>query len=461
MHNEAHTIQRRNVGQIRSSKTDTQTTHRTQSTQWSTQMLFEAQRMFSGLTAVAAIVAIAPTAITPIASAQVANEAREVLERSDRAIKEAGSFTYTSRFFSEGPMANFDFRGEVSLVRGVEPFDQAPQRYQGVGTIMGQERHFDVATDGRVVMWPVQAESIVYERPLFERRNDGQTMLQQGRMLRLENLVRPNPFGAELQETNSVKLIGREVFQGIECDVVEIVTTTAGGGTVNTRWHIAVSDNLPRQRRMITTGSEQQSAMSLTVIMQISDIKPGKLTAADFNIPTPPGFTRVEWTDPRDATAARIDTEAEGPVAAATGPAIGQPAPDLVLDLTSGDSFSIADKAGRVVVLSFIDPRLAPSLRVLQTLQAIARDYDGRAVDFVVLAARQPAAQSINLFRENNITLPLTTDAAQHATKYNVRGFPTTVVIDTQGNVATVEVGLDEAQRIDRRLRVMLDRLTR
>lgn len=421
-------------------------------------MLFDHQPMFSGL-AIAAIVAIAPTTTT--ATAQVAPEAREILLRAESAIKDAASFTYNARFYSEGPMANFDFTGEVTLIRAGEPVDQAPQRYKGVGTILGQEKHFDVASDGRIVMWPVEAESIIYERPLFERRNDGQSMLQQGRMLRLENLVRTNPFANELKETNNVKLVGRENLNGTECHVIEVSTTTAGGGTVETRWHIAASDYLPRQRRMVTTGSAQQSAISLTVIMQISDIKPGKLTVADINIPTPPGFTRVAWTDPRDASAAQSEGELDGPVPAATGPTIGQPAPELIIDLTSGDSYSISDKAGRVVVLSFIDPRLAPSLRLLQTLQTISNDNQDKNVDFVVLAARQPAAQSINLLRENNISLPLTTDAASHATKYNIRGFPTTVVIDQQGNVAAVEVGLDETQRIDRRLRVMIERLTR
>lgn len=418
-------------------------------------MLFDAQRMFSGL-AVAALVAFAPSA-----HAQIAPDARQILEQSDRAIREANSFSYTGRFYSEGPMANFDFRGEVIVVRAGEAIDQAPQRFTGSGTIVGTERRFDVASDGRVVMWPVEAESLIYERPLFERRNDGQTMLQQGRMLRLENLVRPNPFAAELQDNNKGTLVGREVFQGVECDVVEIVSPTAGGGTVTTRWHIATADNLPRRKHMTTTGSSEQANLSLTVITEITNIKPGKLTAADVVIPTPPGFTRVPWTDPRDESPSMNDPDADGPIVAATGPAIGRQAPELVIDLTSGDSFSVADKLGRVVVLSFIDPRLAPSLRVLQTLQAIANDYQGRPVDFVVLAARQPAAQTMNLFQENKISLPLTTDAARHATKYNIKGFPTTVVIDTQGNVATVEVGLDETQRLDRRLRVMLDRISR
>jgi len=130
-------------------------------------------------------------------------------------------------------------------------------------------------------------------------------------------------------------------------------------------------------------------------------------------------------------------------------PEIDSPAPDFSLKTISGDTATLSDYAGRVVLINYWATWCLPCRAEMPLLQQYAERYGD---DLVVLAINngEPADEVEAFIRELDLTLPVLLDPEETVTQlYRIRGFPTTLFIDRDGKIRYQHIGiLNEGQLV-------------
>jgi RNA polymerase sigma factor (sigma-70 family) len=129
-------------------------------------------------------------------------------------------------------------------------------------------------------------------------------------------------------------------------------------------------------------------------------------------------------------------------------PAIGRPAPPLqVVGWTDGRPRSLADYHGKVVLLDFWGIWCSPCVNGLPSLERLKQKYEPRGVVFLSIHTPGEEIGKIRRFLDfKKATLISALDEGRGkgdnshngvtADRYGVRGYPTLVMIDRDGNVA-------------------------
>jgi len=129
-------------------------------------------------------------------------------------------------------------------------------------------------------------------------------------------------------------------------------------------------------------------------------------------------------------------------------PALGRPAPPLqVVGWTDGKSRSLADYRGKVVFLDFWGIWCGACINEMPNLERLKQKYESRGVVFLSIHTPGEEIGKIRRFldlKKTSLVSALDEDHGQHdnsyngvtAERYGVRGYPTLVLIDRQGNVA-------------------------
>ena len=136
----------------------------------------------------------------------------------------------------------------------------------------------------------------------------------------------------------------------------------------------------------------------------------------------------------------------------ATGCAPGQPAADFALATFTGDSFTLSEQRGNVVVINFWYPSCPPCRDEMPAFQDVWEQYEGRKVRFIGLFVPQGFDSEVEARRfvdDLGLTFEFATDVrALVAQKYAVEYFPTTYFIDQAGRVARQEISRMDADRL-------------
>ena len=110
---------------------------------------------------------------------------------------------------------------------------------------------------------------------------------------------------------------------------------------------------------------------------------------------------------------------------------------------------------GKPVVLNFFGSWCPPCVRELPALEAMAERYKGR-VNFVGVTFNDSREAARNLLEKTGVSYPAAFDAGSElAYDYGIRGMPTTIFIDADGN--QVEAKRGEFSEVQ--LRKVIDRL--
>ena len=130
-----------------------------------------------------------------------------------------------------------------------------------------------------------------------------------------------------------------------------------------------------------------------------------------------------------------------------SGPQVDQPAPNFKGQMLSGETYELADQLGKVVVLDFWATWCPPCLKGLPALQRVYRKYQNRDdVQILAVSIDDTAdyrARVARFMGTQRLNFPVLLDATkQIARQYRVKTVPTMVVVNTKGQVSSVQIGL-------------------
>jgi len=130
----------------------------------------------------------------------------------------------------------------------------------------------------------------------------------------------------------------------------------------------------------------------------------------------------------------RVPAKGINPNGRPPAPQIGHPAPDFTLTTLDGDTVSLGDLRGQVVLINFWATWCGPCRAEMPDIESVYNQY--RDEGFVVLAVNDAEPEQIAsaYVDELGLTFPVVMDPAREAQRlYQVRAFPTSFFIDEDG----------------------------
>jgi peroxiredoxin len=137
-----------------------------------------------------------------------------------------------------------------------------------------------------------------------------------------------------------------------------------------------------------------------------------------------------------DGIAPELNTITGGAAASAPvkGSGIGERALDFTLTSDTGETITLSDLQGKVVLLNFWGTWCGPCRREMPEFQALYEDYADQDFEIVAVAVRD-TPEAVRQFREEfGLTFPLVLDENQRVNDlYAIPGQPSTFVLDKNG----------------------------
>jgi peroxiredoxin len=125
-----------------------------------------------------------------------------------------------------------------------------------------------------------------------------------------------------------------------------------------------------------------------------------------------------------------------------------EPAPDWTLKNLAGQTVSLSDFKGKVVVLDFWATWCPPCRAEIPHFIELQNEFKAKGVTIVGLSVDSIAPADVAKFaKDNGMNYPIVMADEKTATAYGAdQGIPTTVVIDGKGNVVATHLGLTEKE---------------
>ena len=133
---------------------------------------------------------------------------------------------------------------------------------------------------------------------------------------------------------------------------------------------------------------------------------------------------------------------------------IGKPAPAWTLPDLGGAKHSLADFAGKVVVLDFWYRACPWCMRAMPDLNELAQKYARRHVEIIGMNTDESLADAKYVVDKLHISY-LNLRCGDVYKKYGVSGFPTVIVVNGKGKIADIHVGFspDMKRKLERSIR--------
>jgi peroxiredoxin len=134
---------------------------------------------------------------------------------------------------------------------------------------------------------------------------------------------------------------------------------------------------------------------------------------------------------------------------AISAPIVGSRAPDFTLQTLEGDTVRLSDLEGRAVLINFWATWCEPCKIEMPFFQA---RYDQYWPQFEVLAVNYAEQEdTVRRYVEaEGLTFTILLDrSAQVVRQYQVRGYPTTVLVDQEGIIQVYHIGIVTQRQLD------------
>ncbi len=147
-------------------------------------------------------------------------------------------------------------------------------------------------------------------------------------------------------------------------------------------------------------------------------------------------------------------------IAGAVSIPTGDQAPDFTLSSLDGSTYSLSSYRGSLVVLIYFRTDQKHSLLALEELKMNRNKYGKRNVQYIGISAeKREKDELLNRANELNIDFPVLLDEERNVySTYGIRVYPTTLIVDGEGNVAASLPGhaLSYKLRLDSTIRFLL-----
>lgn len=143
----------------------------------------------------------------------------------------------------------------------------------------------------------------------------------------------------------------------------------------------------------------------------------------------------------------------------AEGPAKFDPAPNISLNLLTGDKLDLVSLRGKVVLVDFWATWCLPCISEIPSFNELKRDYSPRGVEIIAISLDAEGAAKVRPFvKEHKMDYTQALGDSATATAFDVdeSKLPVTLVIDKQGRVRYRHVGITKKEEFERELSQLL-----
>jgi len=127
---------------------------------------------------------------------------------------------------------------------------------------------------------------------------------------------------------------------------------------------------------------------------------------------------------------------------APAGGLVGQPAPPLVLATMDGGSVDLEDLRGRVVVLDFWATWCPPCREEMPSMERLHQEFKDQGLAVLAVNIQESPKQVVRFMKDFRLSFPALLDSDMKVTGlYQVRGLPSTYLVDRNGRVVGQAVG--------------------
>jgi len=122
----------------------------------------------------------------------------------------------------------------------------------------------------------------------------------------------------------------------------------------------------------------------------------------------------------------------------------GQPAPPVKVTTTSGQSVTLANYQGRVLLIDFFASWCHPCEKAIPHLIDINRKYGRQGLQVLGLSLDEENEDLLDFIRPKKLNYPVALADEELQTSYGLRSIPTLVLIDKKGIIAGIFMGLND-----------------
>ena len=133
-------------------------------------------------------------------------------------------------------------------------------------------------------------------------------------------------------------------------------------------------------------------------------------------------------------------------------PEVGAQAPDFELEQLSGGALRLSDLRGKPVLVNFWASWCAPCILEMPNIQKYYQRYP-EAFEVVAVNADEPRSDIEKFVKDIGVTFPIVMDPGlKIQSLYRLRGLPTSFLVDADGIVRVVHIGMLEESQLEQYL---------